>query len=88
MKKIKFLLLLLVIVCFSSCTQCLTDDKGIVTRIELSGKEGTFNVYLREINNTSLCQDDCFGFPRNFYFKTSTLYHVGDTIYFQNNDNN
>ena len=86
--KTKLIILLLLSICFSSCTQCLTDDKGIVTRIELSDKEGTFNVYLREIDNTSLYQNACFDFPKTFYFKTSTLYHVGDTIHFQNNENN
>lgn len=88
MKKIKFLLLLFVIICFNSCTQHLIDDKGVVTRVELSDDEGIFNVYLKEIDKYPLCYDDLWNFPKTFYFKTSTLYHVGDTIYLQSNENN
>ena len=77
----KLIILFLSLIC-CSCTQYLADDEGIVTRVELSDKEGIFNVYLKEIDGISLCYSDLCDLPRTVYFKTSTLYRVGDTIKF------
>lgn len=83
MKKIKLLLLLLVIICFSSCTQHLMDDKGIVTRVEYSYQKGTYNVYLRGINGKLFCYGPSEMDNKDFYFKTKDpSYHVGDTVKF------
>lgn len=80
----KLIILLFLLIC-CSCTQHLIDDKGIVTRIEMSSKDRVFNVYLKEINveinGGSLCVD-FFDFPKTFYFETKTPYHIGDTIKF------
>ena len=82
MKKVKFLLLLLVIICFSSCTQHLMDDKGIVTRVEYSYQEGIYNVYLRCIDGKFLCNGP-LGVDKSFYFTTkNSPYHIGDTVKF------
>lgn len=83
MKTIKFLLLFLVIICFSSCTQHLTDDKGIVTSVEYSYQKGFYNVYLKTIDRQFLC----YGFTemcgKNVFFTTrNSSYHVGDTVKF------
>jgi len=84
MKKIKFLLLLLVIICFSSCTQHLKNDKGIVIRVEYSYQEGTYNVYLRDINEQLLFCYDFFELAgKEFFFETkNSSYHIGDTVKF------
>lgn len=82
MKKIKFLLLLLVIICFSSCTQHLKNDKGVVIRVEYSYQEGTYNVYLRDIDKQSLLCYDFFA-GKEFFFETkNSSYHIGDTVKF------
>ena len=89
MKKIKFLLLLLIIICFSSCTQHLVDDKGIVTRIEYSYKDGIYNVYLKSIDGKLFCYGPIEMASREFFFETKNLsYHVGDTVKFLGNENN
>ena len=83
MKRIKFLLLLLVIICFSSCTQHLIDDKGIVTRVEYSYQEGIYNVYLRSIDGKLFCEGPLEIDNKSLYFKTKDpSYHIGDTVKF------
>ena len=82
MKKIKFLLLLLLIVCFSSCTQCLTDDKGIVTRVEYFYQGGIYNVYLRDIDGCLLCRSLLGGGKEFFFITKNSSYHIGDTVKF------
>ena len=82
MKKIKFLLLFLLIVCFSSCTQHLMDDKGIVTRVEYSYQEGVYNIYLSDIDRCLFCRSLLVG-GKEFFFETkNSSYHVGDTVKF------
>ena len=83
MKKIKFLLLLLLIVCFNSCTQHLNDDKGIVTRVEYSYQEGVYNVYLKSINKEFFCYGPLEMGSKSFFFTTeNSSYHIGDTVKF------
>ena len=83
MKKIKFLLLLLLIVCFSSCAQHLKNDKGIVTRVEYSYQEGIYNVYLRNIDRKLFCHGPLESSNKDFFFETKNpSYHIGDTVKF------
>lgn len=88
MKKIKFLLLLLIIIYFNSCTQHLVDNKGIITRIEYSDKDGIYNIYLKSVDGILLCYGPFETVGRVFFFETKNLsYHVGDTVKFLSNEN-
>ena len=86
MKKIKYLLFLLAIIC-CSCTVHLTEDFGIVTKVEECVDANnhilnppSYEIYLRGINKTNLCCNP-FGVGVDFYFRTkNSNYHVGDTV--------
>lgn len=89
-KKFKYLLFSLLVMC-CSCTVHLTEDIGIVTRVEEcvddTNDRISYNIYLRGVNKTISCYDS-YGFRKTFYFKTGKLiYHVGDTVRFVNYSN-
>ena len=88
MKKIKFLLLLLVIICFSSCTQCISTDTAIVRKVERNYNNG-YNVYLECLNKRDAICYNSLGISEPIYFVTKNpTYRVGDTVKFLGNENN
>ena len=82
MKKIKFLVLILLITC-CSCTQCISTDMALVKRVERYN-EG-YNVYLESLNKIDDLCHNSIGIPEDIYFRTKNpTYHVGDTVKFVN----
>ena len=83
MKKIKFLLLILLITC-CSCTQCISTDTAIVKRVERNYNDG-YNVYLECPNKSGALCHNGLGIAEDIYFRTKNpTYHVGDTVKFIN----